>query len=89
MLNLTNLVEVQQFVFHVIFDLDVSFHPDEDFRNYVNDDGKRSFDSKTANKLNGALQQAFSVCERDEVDICELSLPILQIRLFGHALAST
>ncbi len=88
MFSPTNPDEVKQFVFHVIFDLDVNFHPDENFRNYVSKSGKRLFDGKTASKLNQALQQAFSVCESNGIDICELSLPILQIRLCGHTLAA-
>lgn len=86
MFNPTNVTEVRQFIFHVIFDLDTSFHPDDDFRDYVNRAGKRSFDTKTARKLNKALEQAFAVCEENDADIYDLAMPILQIRLFGHTL---
>lgn len=83
MLIPNNLTEVKQLVQHVIFDLDVNFHPDTDFCNYVNLSGLPCFDEQTTDNLNAALAQAFIVCKANETDIYEVSLPILQARIFA------
>ncbi len=83
MYNLTTLPEVEHFVMHVINDLDVNFHPDTNFGNYVNVLGLPSFDEQTAIDLNATLAQAFAVCEASGTDIYEVSLPLLQARILA------
>lgn len=83
MLNPKNLLEVKQFVHHVIFDLDVNFHPDTDFHTYIDKQGNRTFDEATAEQLNAALTTAFAVCDSHGADIYELTMPMLEERLFA------
>lgn len=82
MLNPTNLAEVQQFVKYVVFDLDVNFHPDTDFNDYTNSSGLPCFDKQNADSLNSVLAQAFIICGANGTDIYEVSLPMLQARVF-------
>lgn len=81
MFNLATLSDVQQFLHHVIFDLDVNFHPDTDFRDYVTSLGSRSFPDEVAEPLNEALVKAFAVCEANRADIYEMTLSMLQERI--------
>lgn len=62
----------------------LSFHPDDDFKDYVCYwTLKRSFTDREASALNGIMDQCRWVCETNDVDIYELGL-IEQNKLFKH-----
>lgn len=52
------------------------FHPDTDFRDYVSENGTRSYSNKEADELNSELAAAASMLERSGIDPCEVALPV-------------
>ena len=81
--SILSLTDVKTFVRHVIYDLDVNFNPDEDFRGYVNlnRQQQKSFTADEATRLNQQLEECFAVCEKEGVEIYAVALPILKRRL--------
>ena len=63
-------------------DLEVNFHPDDDFNDVINQEtGEKSFSEVEANMYNNLVNECFNVCERENVDLYEIAYnlhPILQ-----------
>jgi len=78
---LTTPAETVSFIRHVVFELDVNFHPDTDFMDYTRRDGTPSFNAQAADELNAALAQAFRVCDLYGADMYDLALSVVQARL--------
>ena len=54
-----------------------SFHPDDDFTHYVNNEsGKSAYTAKEANLRNKLMEECFSVCAENNVDIYDFMLEI-------------
>lgn len=65
--HITTREEVSLFFRHIVFDLNINFHPDDDFRDYVNQETDiRTMDDDTAELYNRLMNEAFEVCG-DEV----------------------
>jgi hypothetical protein len=48
----------------------VSFHPDDDFNDYINlETQKPSYSKKEADFRNNLMRQCFAVCEKNGIDI--------------------
>ena len=79
--HITTVEEVEAFFRHIIFDLDINFHPDDDFKDYVNTTtGERSMDDKQAELYNRLMDEAFEVCG-DEDMVYEIGCDLLKERL--------
>ena len=62
----------------------LSFHPDDDFKDYVcYGTLKRSFTDREASALNSVMDECWSVCEDADVNIYDLC-NIEYDKLFGH-----
>lgn len=74
--ELHDLNDVKAFFHDLVFVLHVSFHPDEDFKNYINlQTHERSFTDLEAFALNKCMELCFKICERRSNDlIYELAL---------------
>ena len=56
---------------------DLNFHPDDDFSNYINCETKEPlYTAHEADLRNQLLDQAFDICDRNAIDIYELSVEI-------------
>ena len=65
--HITTVEEVKDFFNHIVYDLDINFHPDDDFKNYVSyETGSRTMDDKQAELYNRLMDESFEVCG-DEV----------------------
>ena len=65
--HITTLEEVKDFFNHIVYDLDINFHPDDDFKNYVSyETGIRTMDDEQAELYNRLMDESFEVCG-DEV----------------------
>lgn len=73
--------DVVTFARHLIFDQGINFHPDTDFTEYIEKDGREVFLPEQASTLDHLLAQAHQVCEEAGVDIYELTSPLLWERL--------
>jgi hypothetical protein len=55
----------------------VSFHPDDDFRDYVFfKENKPCYSEEEADKRNKLMEQCFNVCEKDGIDIYAVMLEV-------------
>lgn len=55
----------------------LSFHPDDDFNDYININTKHPFyTAKQANRRNQLMAQCFEVCEKEGLDIYAICLGV-------------
>ncbi|QSW88460.1 hypothetical protein J0383_19710 [Flavobacterium endoglycinae] len=53
----------------------LSFHPDDDFNDYINiSTGKPSYSNDDAALRNELMTQCFDVCEKEDIDIYEVMM---------------
>lgn len=75
--TITDLEEVKSFFISLIEEENLNFHPDEDFNNYINLDSKLpTYTDEEAMRLNGLLEKCFEICEKERIDIYNLSMEI-------------
>lgn len=71
-----NIKDVKAF-FHQLLAEGLNFHPEEDFLNYVNiDTSLPTYTIADAEARNLQMETCFEVCEREDVDIYDLSQEI-------------
>lgn len=79
--HITNVEEVRDFFHHIVYDLDINFHPDDDFKNYVNyETGERCLDDEQAELYNRLMNESFDACN-DEDMVYEIGCELLKDRL--------
>ena len=77
--HITNAEEVKDFFHHIVYDLDINFHPDEDFKEYVSmETGERTMDDEQAELYNHLMNEAFDVCGEE---VYEIGSDLLRERL--------
>lgn len=80
--KISTIEDVEKFVKFIYEDLEVNFHPDDDFNDVINQEtGEKSFSEVEANMYNNLVNECFNVCERENVDLYEIAYnlhPILQ-----------
>ncbi len=73
--HITKLTEVVIFFEHLLYERKVSFHPDDDFVEYVSSDtGEPSFTSEEVAVYNNLMNESFDVCEKAGVEIYSIGL---------------
>lgn len=56
----------------------VNFHPDEDFRNYINiETSEPTYTEKEANMRNNLMTQCIATCEQNEIDVYDTMNEVL------------
>ena len=78
--HITTAEEVKAFFRHIVFDLDINFHPDDDFKGYVDRDGNRTMDDAKAELYNRLMCEAFEVCGNGDL-VYEIGYDVLKERL--------
>ena len=79
--HITSVEEVRDFFHHIVYDLGINFHPDDDFKGYVNyETGERSMDDVQAELYNRLMDEVFEVCN-DEDKVYEIGCEMLKERL--------
>lgn len=69
---ITTLAEVRAFASYLFFDLETSFHPDDDFTEYVRrSDNSPAFTPIRAERLNQRMSECHDVCAAAGADIYE------------------
>lgn len=80
--KITTIEDVEHFVKYIYDELEVNFHPDDDFNDLVNyETGEKSFSKADSEMYNKLVEDCFNVCERNNVDLYEIALkyhPVLQ-----------
>lgn len=78
--HIENTENARDFIGFVINKLDVNFHPDTPFEDYIKSE-KPSFTQEEAELANILLDECFEVCERENADIYELTADVFSERL--------
>ena len=66
--HITTIKEVKTFFRHIAYDLDINFHPDDDFKDYVSyKAGERTMDDEQVELYNCLMDEAFKHCDDDQV----------------------
>lgn len=74
--KIQNLNDVAAFAKQLIAEK-VSFHPDDDFNDYIFfDTGKQCYTKKQAERRNNLMNECFKICENESVDIYNLMLEV-------------
>ena len=65
--------DVELFAFHLVNEENLSFHPDDDFADYINVVTKEAtYSDEEVKLLNNLMGKCFDICEKNDVDIYEL-----------------
>jgi len=74
MINKINTIEdVKLFAFQLVNNENLSFHPDDDFKDYIDTvTGLPVFSKEEAERLNQLMDCCFDICERNGADIYDL-----------------
>ena len=68
--HITTVEEVENFFNHVVNELGINFHPDDDFKNYIcYKTGERTMDDEQAGLYNRLMDESFDVCGEDVYEI--------------------
>lgn len=79
--EILTIVDVKQFAKQLIAE-GLSFHPDDDFNDYINfKTNERSYNIEEANLRNNLMNQCFEICENEGVDIYEVMLEVMNFEL--------
>ncbi len=91
MINEINTIEdVKLFAFQLVNEENLSFHPDNDFAEYINMETKAAtYNTEQVSRLNMLMDKCFDVCEKSDEDIYELmSEPLFQRMKIGKYYSS-
>ena len=79
--EIQTMQDVEQFLRYAIesnwLALGMGFHPDDDFSDYMKDNGERLFSDNEAKALNEMTNKCFAICEKQNADICAFALNII------------
>lgn len=82
--HIQNLKDVAAFAKQIIAEK-VSFHPDDDFNDYIFfNTGKPCYTKVEAAKRNKLMEECFSVCEKEGEDIYNLMLEVTLLETGMH-----
>lgn len=79
--EIQTMQDVEQFLRYVIepngLALGMGFHPDDDFSDYMKENGEKAFSSDKTKALNEMTSKCFDMCEKQNADIYALALTII------------
>jgi len=68
-----NIDDVKAFADYLVNVEKVNFHPDDDFKDYINYKTKEAtYTEKDAQERNRLMDECFKICEKEGVDIYEI-----------------
>lgn len=80
--DINTIEDVKLFAFQLVNNENLSFHPDDDFSDYINLETKeRLYSVEEAASLNQLMEKCFDICEQNDADIYELMGKPLYTRL--------
>jgi len=82
MKSIHTISDVENFFSDLLLKESLNFHPDEDFKNYINVETRLpSYSPEDAESRNRLMEACFEVCEKEGVEIYEIGLQFLLDRL--------
>jgi hypothetical protein len=77
--QINNSEDVALFAKQLVIDESLNFHPDDDFNDYVKDNGEPCYTTLEAEFRNLLMEQCFEVCEREGKDIYCLMMDVFLV----------
>ncbi len=78
MTKIKTINDVKAFATHLVQVEKLSFHPDDDFKDYIACGKKPIYSEQEAELRNKLMNECFEVCDKNNVEIYEILLPIIQ-----------
>ena len=73
MKKINTIEDVKLFAYQLVNEENLSFHPDDDFEDYINTvTGLPVFSKEEAERLNQLMNCCFDICEQNGADIYDL-----------------
>jgi hypothetical protein len=66
---INTISDVEQFAKHLVQVEKLSFHPDDDFKDYLTNSNQPFYTTQEAELRNKLMNDCFEVCEREKVDV--------------------
>ena len=79
--HINNVDDVRKFFHYIVEERNVNFNPDDMFRDYMSVDGSNAFTPEECEIYNRLVEEAFKICDKENVDIYEIALDILKKKL--------
>jgi hypothetical protein len=76
--------DVKKFFGHLVNERRVTFHPDDNFEDYVSEDGAHIFSEEECAIYNRLMDESFEVCDKNRVDIYAIGLEFMQSTMTGE-----
>lgn len=71
--KIVTIEDVKLFAYQLVNEEYLSFHPDDDFADYINLETKEPlYTTEECKQLNQLMSNCFSICQQEEVDIYKL-----------------
>jgi hypothetical protein len=80
---INTISDVEQFAKHLVQVEKLSFHPDDDFRDYVTNANQPFYTTQEAELRNKLMNECFDVCEKEKVDFYGVVLGLIEEELLG------
>ena len=79
--DIQTMQDVEQFLRYVIepngLALGMGFHLDDNFSDYIKENGEKVFSNEEAKALNETTNKCFAICEKQNADIYAFALNII------------
>lgn len=70
--HINNVDDVRKFFHYIVEERNVNFNPDDMFRDYMLADGSNAFTPEECEIYNRLVEEAFNICDKENVDIYEI-----------------
>ena len=80
--HINNVDDVIKFFRYIVDERNVNFNPDDMFEDYMSAEGTNAFTPEECEIYNRLVKEAFEICEKENVDIYQIALDILN-KKFG------
>jgi hypothetical protein len=77
--SINTISDVEQFAKHLVQVEKLSFHPDDDFKDYVTNSNQPFYTTQEAELRNKLMNDCFEVCEREKVDVYGVLLKAIEL----------
>lgn len=80
--HIKSMEDVKTFFHHLVDELSLNFHPDDDFADYIcYEDKTPTFTEEEVLLYNRLMEESFVVCDNSQVDIYKIGFEELSIGL--------
>ena len=83
--HINNVDDVRKFFHYIVEERNMNFNPDDMFRDYMLADGSNAFTPEECKIYNRLVEEAFKICDKENVGIYEIALDILKKELGLYA----